>query len=1361
MEDEDIRDVRPTLLTRWETWIGALIVALGFWLRYPVGFWGVTAAAVALVATILAVRTSQLARVAASALGLACSGAALHATWQVAGIENRWDDVRTQLVDRATRRLETTLADAVVVVRSLADRGANLEASSRTEMFGALQGGLAGRNPERGVVVFGSTGEALAWAGNLRIPPIPIGVSLRAQITPFYVVLEAERTRDGQTAVAQLLLAGDSAVPNRATSVASRFARATGSQLHFSAPGAASSDPDVVNYCVPDCNSMEVFPDTLFSVRPVPPTQGTLKLTVLERGGRRVAVAAAMTLLVVFFLVTHQLRFWVFAAGAGLLLLTPMGSRLGLDPLFSPRTYFLSPFGFFSTSAGGLVVLAGVALVVIVALWRRSAVRWRWLLVPAAGLIVVAAPFVFRLLARGVAVPEGGIGLGNWLAWSVPIAMAGTAMLAVAALCVRVSGVSRYRWWSAWAAGCLAFVLALMGLLVWNPGSAWPGWYVPLWIPAMFFAIHPGRRSRVIASCAGVAGSVVVLFIWAAVVDGRVLNAGRDVERLAERVDPIAAGALQNFGKALQSEPVPRTAAGLYTRWQRSSLSHDNYPASLAAWTLDGNRIAELKLADLSVPRREIEVSARNAVGRRDPLIEELNVPPGGHYLLTVPFLDSSVVTVVVGPRSQAVEPLRLARFLRGDPLTVEPYEIFVATPIYSSATAVRLDWRKEGRLLVSERSLAFSEGFKNLQVRVSLGGIVDSVVRGALLVGLTAALAALFVLLGEAIRGRVTIDLRPVWRSLKGESYSTRLTLALTLFFFVPTLGLGAWSVGRFAAEVRTTEDLVITRTLQDAGGVELDFAIMGARSERRLDELADQLDADLLLYEDGKLLHSSARVLAELGLVEPYLHPEVYQQLVLGNGLERQAIANRNIGGRNTRVGYRALTNPTGRSLVLAVPVLADEPQLRHNQEDILFALILVIAIGFAAASGLAATAGRELAKPVRALSDAAGAIGSGKELPPFDPQMPKEFVPVVNAFKQMAADVSAHQAALEDALNFTGAVLSNVATGVVALGQGLRVTTTNPRAVQLLGIEPSPYEAVDRQTGPEWKECWDWVRSFVHGGGDMDAREFTVGDKRIRAQVAVLTRHDERGCVLALDDATELAVAERVLAWGEMARQVAHEIKNPLTPIRLGVQHLQRAHRDPKVSFDEALQKTSRQILAEIERLDAIAKAFSRFGAPPAEVEPMALVNVAEVVRETASLYTMGSGTRVAVQAPDGVVGMVRKGELKEVLINLVENARGAGASEVVIQVERTLRGRVLLTVRDNGSGIRAEDLQRIFEPKFSTTTSGTGLGLAICKRLVESWGGTIQAESEVAVGTVMKFFLEGEQGARGRERGGSTG
>ena len=267
---------------------------------------------------------------------------------------------------------------------------------------------------------------------------------------------------------------------------------------------------------------------------------------------------------------------------------------------------------------------------------------------------------------------------------------------------------------------------------------------------------------------------------------------------------------------------------------------------------------------------------------------------------------------------------------------------------------------------------------------------------------------------------------------------------------------------------------------------------------------------------------------------------------------------------------------------------------------------------------------------------------------------------------------------------------------------------------------------------------------MRAFVAGNRETDAREFTVGEKRLRAQVAILAT-GERSCVLALDDATELALAERVLAWGEMARQVAHEIKNPLTPIRLGVQHLQRARRDERRDFDATLDQTSRQILAEIERLDAIARAFSRFGAPPAQAEPLADVDLVEAAREAASLYTMGGGTNVEVLASGSAIASVRKDEFKEVLINLIENARGAGATEVKIEVEREGPSRVRLTVSDNGSGIPAEDLPRIFEPQFSTTTSGTGLGLAICKRLVESWGATIDAESELGRGTAVSFRI----------------
>jgi signal transduction histidine kinase len=218
-----------------------------------------------------------------------------------------------------------------------------------------------------------------------------------------------------------------------------------------------------------------------------------------------------------------------------------------------------------------------------------------------------------------------------------------------------------------------------------------------------------------------------------------------------------------------------------------------------------------------------------------------------------------------------------------------------------------------------------------------------------------------------------------------------------------------------------------------------------------------------------------------------------------------------------------------------------------------------------------------------------------------------------------------------------------------------------------------------------------------------------------------------------------------AQRILAWGEMARQVAHEIKNPLTPIRLGIQHLLRVERERPAELSGVLPQTGERILAEIDRLDAIARAFSRFAMPGAEGVPVEVVDAAAVVRDVVQLYRVGDSpvaweTDAALASPV----MARRDELVEVLMNLCENARNAGAGHVVL----TARGgpeRTIVEVRDDGRGIAPENLSRVFEPKFSTTTSGRGLGLAITKRLVESWGGTIAVVAAAGPGTTVWLDL----------------
>jgi signal transduction histidine kinase len=218
-----------------------------------------------------------------------------------------------------------------------------------------------------------------------------------------------------------------------------------------------------------------------------------------------------------------------------------------------------------------------------------------------------------------------------------------------------------------------------------------------------------------------------------------------------------------------------------------------------------------------------------------------------------------------------------------------------------------------------------------------------------------------------------------------------------------------------------------------------------------------------------------------------------------------------------------------------------------------------------------------------------------------------------------------------------------------------------------------------------------------------------------------------------------------AQRVLAWGEMARQVAHEIKNPLTPIRLGVQHLLRLQTERPGEVERALPETGSRILAEIDRLDGIARSFSRFALPGAEGMPVDAVPLAAVVEDVVRLYRIGeSGPRYVHAVPPEVVALARRDELVEVLVNLCENARDAGSRSVSVTARAETEG-VVLEVADDGRGIAPGDLTRVFEPRFSTTTSGSGLGLAIAKRLVESWGGRIAIAASGPMGTVVRLDL----------------
>jgi nitrogen fixation/metabolism regulation signal transduction histidine kinase len=424
-----------------------------------------------------------------------------------------------------------------------------------------------------------------------------------------------------------------------------------------------------------------------------------------------------------------------------------------------------------------------------------------------------------------------------------------------------------------------------------------------------------------------------------------------------------------------------------------------------------------------------------------------------------------------------------------------------------------------------------------------------------------------------------------------------------------------------------------------------------------------------------------------------------------------------------------------PPGGIGILAMPQLTYDWSRSQDQREVTFLLLFATLCGVGAAMLAAQVAAWALSRPVADLRRSAAAVGRGQPLPPSGTP-PVEFEQVFSAFSRMADDIRTSQAALDSARQRTAAVLANVATAVVALDPQGRVLLANGRARQLLGAPLEEGSRFADELGEGWAPVLGVVTRFLAAADPALSAEVEVATRTVRVQLARLGQ-PPGGTVLAVDDLTDVTQAARVLAWGEMARQVAHEIKNPLTPIRLGIQHLLRVRRDRPAHLDQALAETSERILSEIDRLDTIARAFSRFGLPASAAAPLEAVDLVVMAREVASLYHLTEdGTAVAVDGAGLIRVPGRLDEIKEVLGNLLENARAAGAKKVSIRIRAGL-----LEIVDDGRGIAPELLPRIFEPRFSTTTSGSGLGLAIVRRLVESWGARVEVASELGSGTTV--------------------
>ena len=397
----------------------------------------------------------------------------------------------------------------------------------------------------------------------------------------------------------------------------------------------------------------------------------------------------------------------------------------------------------------------------------------------------------------------------------------------------------------------------------------------------------------------------------------------------------------------------------------------------------------------------------------------------------------------------------------------------------------------------------------------------------------------------------------------------------------------------------------------------------------------------------------------------------------------------------------------------------------------------LVLIAAVGV----GVALAA--QIAAPIARLVQAADRVAGGDLSAAVDTRsQPEEIAVLSKAFNRMTGDLGSQQEALRTAgaearsrSRFIEAVLSGVSAGVVGLDPSGRISVLNGRAATLLGLDEAA--APGRPLAEAVPELSGVVERALRTGeaeADVDvARDAEARRLRVRA-----TGGRASGLVLTFDDMTRLLAAQRNAAWRDVARRIAHEIKNPLTPIQLSAERLRRRYRKGIAEAElETFDRCTDTIVRQVADIGRMVDEFSAFARMP---EPrFAEADLAEILREAAFAQRVAYpdvGVDLVEPPPAPVSADARM--IGQALANVLKNAGEAVAARVAADPQPPGRIRVALerrgpqfavAVEDNGVGLPARDRARLTEPYVTTREKGTGLGLAIVKRVMEEHGGEL--------------------------------
>jgi PAS domain S-box-containing protein len=543
-----------------------------------------------------------------------------------------------------------------------------------------------------------------------------------------------------------------------------------------------------------------------------------------------------------------------------------------------------------------------------------------------------------------------------------------------------------------------------------------------------------------------------------------------------------------------------------------------------------------------------------------------------------------------------------------------------------------------------------------------------------------------------------------------------------------------------------------------------------------RRIDdedlvELAGVLGSDLNVYHRGLLQVSSRRALYAGRFLSPFLPVEALRRLALSRNLS--TVAQERTGTYDYHVGYLALDSvEEAAANVLSVPMLLRTESLQREIDRTRAVIVGLVTLLVAATLGLGLFLASRIFDPIQNLVAGTRRVAEGDLAFQIPGAKEDEIGLLIRSFNRMTGSLRDARAELEERRRYLETVMRGIATGVIATSSGGRIAAVNPAVERLLGVRAD--DLVDRTPGELATAGTASAVFSLLEKREGDGKPFSEEVSLFRdgslttikvAGTPLQAGRAREGSVIVLEDLTELIASKKLSAWAEMARQIAHEIKNPLTPMKLSAQFMTQAHRDRAEDFGEIFEEGIGTIMRQVEILRRIAGEFSTFGRVPRLVSrPVPLRAVLED-----SLRDYGEkadGVRILFDPEPVPPGLRVRGDaeaLRKVFVNLVENALDAmeGEGELRVRVEAPpagegasrVDGPVRVVFRDTGPGLSQEVQKRLFEPYFSTKTTGTGLGLAICRALVEQMEGRLTLENAPdGPGAVASVALRLEAAAR---------